>query len=59
MKNVWSIAKKELQAYFSSPIAYVVIAVFLLLVGFFFYSLVLWFKWSSPPSSTTCPSSCF
>ncbi len=44
MKNIWSLAKKELQAYFSSPIAYVVIAVFLLLVGFFFYSLVLWFN---------------
>ena len=44
MKNVWFIAKKELKAYFSSPIAYVVIAVFLLLVGFFFYSLVWWFN---------------
>ena len=44
MKNIWFIAKKELQAYFSSPIAYVVIAVFLLLVGFFFYSLIMWFN---------------
>ncbi len=44
MKNVWFLAKKELKAYFSSPIAYVVIAVFLLLVGFFFYSLVWWFN---------------
>lgn len=44
MKNVWSIAKKELAAYFSSPIAYAVIAVFMLLVGFFFYSLVSWFN---------------
>jgi ABC-2 type transport system permease protein len=44
MKNVWFIAKKELMAYFSSPIAYAVIAVFMLLVGFFFYSLVWWFN---------------
>lgn len=44
MKNVWSIARKELMAYFSSPIAYAVIAVFMLLVGFFFYSLVWWFN---------------
>ena len=44
MKNVWSITKKELKTYFSSPIAYVVIAVFMLLVGFFFYSLVWWFN---------------
>ncbi len=44
MRNVWSITKKELKAYFSSPIAYAVIAVFMLLVGFFFYSLVWWFN---------------
>jgi ABC-2 type transport system permease protein len=44
MKNVRSITKKELKAYFSSPIAYTVIAVFMLLVGFFFYSLVSWFN---------------
>ncbi|MDH4196325.1 MAG: ABC transporter permease subunit [Candidatus Aminicenantes bacterium] len=44
MNNIWSIAKRELRAYFSSPIAYVAVAVFLLLVGFFFYSLVWWFN---------------
>lgn len=44
MKNMWSIAKKEIRAYFSSPIAYVVITVFLVLAGFFFYSLVWWFN---------------
>jgi ABC-2 type transport system permease protein len=44
MKNIWFITKKELKAYFASPIAYVVIAVFLLLSGFFFYSLVWWFN---------------
>ena len=44
MTNVWSLVKKEVRAYFSSPIAYVVIAGFLLLVGFFFYSLISWFN---------------
>jgi len=44
MKNVWTIAKKELRAYFTSPIAYVVFTVFLVLVGFFFYSLISWFN---------------
>ncbi len=44
MKNVWFLTKKELKAYFASPIAYAVIAVFMLLVGFFFYSLVWWFN---------------
>ncbi|MFB0565115.1 MAG: ABC transporter permease subunit [Candidatus Aminicenantaceae bacterium] len=44
MKNVWAIIKKEIKSYFSSPIAYVAITVFLLLVGFFFYSLIWWFN---------------
>lgn len=44
MKNIWSICKKEIKTYFTSPIAYVAITVFLVLVGFFFYSLILWFN---------------
>jgi ABC-2 type transport system permease protein len=44
MTNIWSLVKKEVRAYFGSPIAYVVITGFLLLVGYFFYSLVSWFN---------------
>ena len=44
MTNVWTITKKELRTYFTSPIAYVVFTVFLVLVGFFFYSIVSWFN---------------
>lgn len=44
MNPIWSITKKELVSYFTSPIAYIVIAVFILLSGFFFYSLVWWFN---------------
>src|SRR5215831_12087705 len=36
MKNVRFIVERELRAYFSSPIAYVVLTIFLLLSGFFF-----------------------
>ncbi|HHE46878.1 MAG TPA: ABC transporter [Bacteroidetes bacterium] len=36
MQNVWPIFKRELRAYFDSPIAYVVITVFLLFTGWFF-----------------------
>ena len=43
MNNVLAIANKELRAYFSSPIAYVVIGFFALMFGFFFYSLLLYF----------------
>jgi ABC-2 type transport system permease protein len=44
MRNIWTIAKKEIKTYFTSPIAYVVVAVFLVLVGFFFYSALMWFN---------------
>ena len=40
MKNIAIIAQKELRAYFASPIAYVVIAAFLAMTGFFFWLIV-------------------
>lgn len=47
MKNIWAITKKEIKTYFTSPIAYVAIAVFLVLTGFFFTSLINWFHMQS------------
>jgi ABC-2 type transport system permease protein len=38
MTNIWTIAKRELNAYFASPIAYIVLAMFALIFGFFFYA---------------------
>jgi ABC-2 type transport system permease protein len=38
-----AIARKELRAYFASPIAWVVLGFFALMFGFFFYSLLLYF----------------
>ncbi len=35
LANVKTIAKRELSAYFTSPVAYVFIVIFLLLCGFF------------------------
>ena len=40
MRNIFVIAERELKAYFVSPIAYVLLTVFLVLSGFFF-SLIL------------------
>jgi ABC-2 type transport system permease protein len=37
MENILVIAKREFQAYFVSPIAYVAIAVYLVIAGFIFY----------------------
>jgi len=36
MHNIWPIYRKELKSYFNSPIAYIVITVFLLISGWFF-----------------------
>lgn len=40
MKGILAIYRRELQSYFVSPIAYIVIGVFLLLCGLFFYQLM-------------------
>ena len=40
MNNILAIAHKELKAYFASPIAYVVIGLFALMFGFFYYTLL-------------------
>jgi ABC-2 type transport system permease protein len=38
MRAVWIIAKRELAAYFTSPVAYVFLVIFLLLTGFFTFT---------------------
>jgi ABC-2 type transport system permease protein len=44
MKNTLTIAGKELAGYFVQPVAYVVMTVFLLLGGFFFFALLRYFE---------------
>lgn len=39
MRNFFLIFKKEIRSYFHSPIAYVVITMFLVLAGYFFYNI--------------------
>jgi len=43
MSNILAIARKELNSYFASPIAYVVIGAFALIFGLFYVSLLNWF----------------
>lgn len=38
MKNILIICRKELKSYFASPIAYLLMAIFAVIFGFFFYS---------------------
>lgn len=37
-KNTWIFCQRELKSYFNSPIAYIVITIFLLISGWFFFS---------------------
>jgi ABC-2 type transport system permease protein len=39
IRNIWSIMKRELAGYFSSPVAYVFIVIFLVLSGFFTFNM--------------------
>jgi len=39
MHNILAVAGKELRAYFHSPIAYLVMTVYAVLCGFFFFSM--------------------
>jgi len=43
MRNVMVIFKKELKSYFASPIAYLLLGIFAVIFGFFFYSAVRFF----------------
>src|SRR5215468_12052636 len=38
MRNVWIICRKELRSYFVSPIAYLLLAMFAIVFGFFFWN---------------------
>lgn len=44
MKHVWVITKRELSSYFTSPVAYVFLVIFLLLAGFFTFTAGAFFE---------------
>src|SRR5467141_1539296 len=43
MRNVWIICRKELRSYFVSPIAYLLLAMFAVIFGFFFWNILGFF----------------
>ena len=43
MRNALTIARRELNSYFTSPIAYILLAMFAVLFGYFFFSAVAFF----------------
>lgn len=50
MRNIITIARKEIQAYFQSPIAYVLVGAYAAMFGYFFWSLVYFFVLASMQS---------
>ncbi len=47
IKKIWTIARRELNSYFTSPIAYVILAIFTFLTGYFFYVRVQFYNFLS------------
>src|SRR3989304_1615350 len=45
--GVWAVFKKEMRLYFTSPAAYVLFTFFLLIVGYFFYSIFAFYNLTS------------
>jgi ABC-2 type transport system permease protein len=43
MRNIWTICQKELHSYFVSPIAYLLLTMFGLIFGFFFWNVLAYF----------------
>ncbi len=43
MRNIWVIAKKEINSYFASPIAYLLMTMFAVIFGFFFWNVLGYF----------------
>src|SRR5437660_2998182 len=43
MRNVWVILRKELRSYFVSPVAYLLLAMFAVVFGFFFWNILGFF----------------
>ena len=49
--KIWPIMKKELRLYFTTPVAYGVIFFFLLIMGYFFYSIFAFYTMASMQSA--------
>jgi ABC-2 type transport system permease protein len=49
--KVWPIFKKEMRLYFTSPVAWVILAIFLLIAGYFFSSIFAFYSLASMQSA--------
>ncbi|MBI2159874.1 MAG: ABC transporter permease subunit [Candidatus Rokubacteria bacterium] len=49
--RIWPIFKKEMRLYFTSPVAHVVLTIFLVIAGWFFYNIFAFFTLASMQSA--------
>src|ERR1700734_120300 len=47
MRNIWVICRKEINSYFVSPVAYLLLTMFAIIFGFFFWNSVGYFNAAS------------
>src|SRR6202046_880534 len=57
MRNTWVICQKEVNSYFVSPIAYLLLTMFAVIFGFFFWNSVGYFNAASLQSQQAMPMS--
>lgn len=50
MRNIWIIWRKELRSYFSSPVAYLLLTMFAIIFGFFFWNILGYFVYTGMES---------
>lgn len=49
--RIWPIIKKEMRIYFTSPVAWVIITIFLVIAGYFFYNIFAFYTLASMQSA--------
>jgi ABC-2 type transport system permease protein len=49
--RIWPIVKKEMRLYFTSPVAWVIITIFLVIAGYFFYNIFAFYTLASMQSA--------
>jgi ABC-2 type transport system permease protein len=50
VRNIWIIWRKELRSYFSSPVAYLLLTMFAIIFGFFFWNVLGYFVYTGMES---------
>lgn len=59
MRAAWTIAKREVRSYFTSPVAYVVLLAWTFVSGLSFYTLVYWFAGNPSTGGSDNPLTLF